>query len=380
MQRNCCSISSFQPCVENLTSSPRNTRKCCLAKFDGWKDHWSKNTVTPQNILVFTLSTPRNTRKCCLSTIVVVCSIDATKISSRSKHALAPCVSRQQTGSSREAPPPTVDDSRHWPDYSSLSTCSRLHSPERSRDEVEAWGAVDPPDMHDNSLKMHREAESAAKPANLQAEAKRNGGKAERNNRLNDRALRTTSDIPVITCCDHASLCGCSTLNSSRPYKKENFDVPCGHDRDTLLWRTFKWRQTFRLFLFSSLLETVFRIYRRAGKYIDQWVRGRFACCCGSCTRTSCLDCGEGLAVGKIKKLGLKFWCTPTCMNNISLHTHRYVGLRNSGWAEISVFLMVIHVCTATHILWRIVGQMTTKNCNTPQHTATHCNMSCKGE
>jgi len=90
------------------------------------------NASTHKITVVFTLSTPRNTRKCCLSTIVVVCSIDATKTGgiktkeptrvlngsrpvyiyikarvgslnglSRSKHALAPCVSRQQTGSSR---------------------------------------------------------------------------------------------------------------------------------------------------------------------------------------------------------------------------------------------------------------------------------------
>ena len=34
-------------------------------------------------------------------------------------------------------------------------------------------------------------------------------------------------------------------------------------------------------------------------------------------------------------------------MSTITLCPHRYVGLRNSCWAEISVFLMVIHDCTA---------------------------------
>jgi len=33
-------------------------------------------------------------------------------------------------------------------------------------------------------------------------------------------------------------------------------------------------------------------------------------------------------------------------MSTITLCTHRYIGLRNSCWAEISVFLMVIHDCT----------------------------------
>ena len=33
-------------------------------------------------------------------------------------------------------------------------------------------------------------------------------------------------------------------------------------------------------------------------------------------------------------------------MSTIPLCTHRYIGLRNSCWAEISVFLMVIHDCT----------------------------------
>jgi len=37
-------------------------------------------------------------------------------------------------------------------------------------------------------------------------------------------------------------------------------------------------------------------------------------------------------------------------MNTIPLCTHRYIGLRNSGWAEISVFLMVIHYCTCTQV------------------------------
>ena len=33
-------------------------------------------------------------------------------------------------------------------------------------------------------------------------------------------------------------------------------------------------------------------------------------------------------------------------MSTIALYTHRYIGLRNSCWAEISVFLMVIYVHT----------------------------------
>jgi len=33
-------------------------------------------------------------------------------------------------------------------------------------------------------------------------------------------------------------------------------------------------------------------------------------------------------------------------MSTIPLCTHIYIGLRNSCWAEISVFLMVIHDCT----------------------------------
>jgi len=32
-------------------------------------------------------------------------------------------------------------------------------------------------------------------------------------------------------------------------------------------------------------------------------------------------------------------------MSTIPLCTHRYIGLRNSCWAEISIFLMVIHDC-----------------------------------
>ena len=35
-------------------------------------------------------------------------------------------------------------------------------------------------------------------------------------------------------------------------------------------------------------------------------------------------------------------------MSTIPLCTHRYIGLRNSCWAAISVFLMVIHDCTTS--------------------------------
>ena len=35
-------------------------------------------------------------------------------------------------------------------------------------------------------------------------------------------------------------------------------------------------------------------------------------------------------------------------MSTTPLYKHRYIGLRNSCWAEISVFLMVIHDYTAT--------------------------------
>jgi len=35
-------------------------------------------------------------------------------------------------------------------------------------------------------------------------------------------------------------------------------------------------------------------------------------------------------------------------MSTIPLCTHRYIGLRHSCWAEISVFLMVIHDCKRT--------------------------------
>jgi len=34
-------------------------------------------------------------------------------------------------------------------------------------------------------------------------------------------------------------------------------------------------------------------------------------------------------------------------MSTGTLYTHRYIGLRNLGWAGISVFLMVIHDCIA---------------------------------
>ena len=38
-------------------------------------------------------------------------------------------------------------------------------------------------------------------------------------------------------------------------------------------------------------------------------------------------------------------------MSTIPLYTHRYIGLRNSCWAEISVFLMVIHDCIYIYTL-----------------------------
>jgi len=38
-------------------------------------------------------------------------------------------------------------------------------------------------------------------------------------------------------------------------------------------------------------------------------------------------------------------WCTSRYMSTIPLYTHRYIGLFNSCWAELSVFLMGMHEC-----------------------------------
>jgi len=61
-----------------------------------------------------------------------------------------------------------------------------------------------------------------------------------------------------------------------------------------------------------------------------------------------CMSYGGLLKNATIKNLRMKIWCTPRYMITIPLCTHRYIGLRNSGWAEISVFLMVIHDCICT--------------------------------
>ena len=61
---------------------------------------------------------------------------------------------------------------------------------------------------------------------------------------------------------------------------------------------------------------------------------------------------GWPLRNSHIKKLVLKFWCTPRYMCTTTLCTHRYIGWRNLGWAEISVFLMVIYGCKAAKDLW----------------------------
>ena len=55
---------------------------------------------------------------------------------------------------------------------------------------------------------------------------------------------------------------------------------------------------------------------------------------------------GWPLRNASIKKHILTFWCTSRYMSTTPLCTHRCIGSRNSCWAEISVFLMVIHDCT----------------------------------
>ena len=44
-------------------------------------------------------------------------------------------------------------------------------------------------------------------------------------------------------------------------------------------------------------------------------------------------------------------------MSTIPLCKHRYIGLRNSCWAEISVFLMVIHDCSGRNRLLDLCGK-----------------------
>jgi len=87
--------------------------------------------------------------------------------------------------------------------------------------------------------------------------------------------------------------------------------------------------------------------------FVNVWHRWRevgivilivdMSACVGVC---HCYSYGWPLKNSHIKQLGLKFWCSPRYMSSITLYTHRYIGLRNSGWAEISVFLMVFHDCT----------------------------------
>ena len=61
-------------------------------------------------------------------------------------------------------------------------------------------------------------------------------------------------------------------------------------------------------------------------------------------------------------------------MSTIPLCTHRYIGLRNSCWAEISVFLMIIHDCT--RMLGTCYGQQHVLSLSSQKHTQVrkaHC-------